>query len=65
MEFSCDRCGELFEDAKEIDFVYSTEWLPDGTKVEKSEPQMVSPCCEETYSDETFNAHKLEASCEK
>ena len=54
MEFCCDWCGELFEDPKQIDYVYSTEWLPDGTKVEKSELRDVSPCCEETYSDETF-----------
>lgn len=53
-EFCCDRCGNLFEDPIKIDFVYSTEWRVDRTKIEKSETVDVSPCCQETYSDDTF-----------
>lgn len=42
----CDQCGEVFSEAKNIDFAYSTTTHADGTKEILTEPQTVSPCCE-------------------
>jgi hypothetical protein len=48
----CDDCGKEFANTKRIDFVYSTETHSDGTKIILTEPQEVSPCCEDEF--ETF-----------
>jgi hypothetical protein len=45
----CMECGGLFRTPVHIDFVYSTETLPDGTKVTHSEPRTVSACCEAEF----------------
>jgi hypothetical protein len=48
----CDQCGEVFQTTKKIDFAYSTETRPDGSKTILTEPRDVSPCCEAGF--ETF-----------
>lgn len=45
----CDQCGNEFETVKRMDFPYSTETHPDGTKTILTQPLYVSPCCEDGY----------------
>lgn len=55
----CDNCGKTFQNTKQIDFAYSTETKPDGSKIIMTSPETVSPCCEEgfmTFDDETGDA---------
>ena len=51
--FVCMFCGTEFAKIDVIDFAYSTETKPDGTKVILTEPREVSPCCKVDFEPST------------